>query len=164
MKHFILCLLISLSAWSSDGKFEEAALSMVPRSHVVEKRPTEYVVKSAAGTKIRIEFHRSGKLQEASGHNLNKGDEFEPGLGLLSLSSAARKVMDEKLRFLGHWSLEKDPKSGWFYEFHVERDSEPEYVHIHAKTGRELSSMTEIKVPASSPAKPEPKHHKEESR
>jgi hypothetical protein len=93
----------------------EEAQSMVPKGKLVEDNGREFLIKTAMGTKVVIEFHRNGSFQEASGKNLNQGDDLEPGDGLISLSSAAQKFQSSSPR--GYWTLEKDQILGWFYEF-----------------------------------------------
>lgn len=97
--------------WASVS--EETVLSMVPRSKVDLKQGRDYILKTVAGTKIRLEFKRNGKLEDVSGENLNKGDELEPGEGLISLSTAAQAI-GKKVE--GNWSLEQDSRLGWVYE------------------------------------------------
>jgi hypothetical protein len=90
---------------------------MVPRGKVIETYGRDFIVKTPAGTKINIEFNLNGKFQEASGKNLDKGDNLEPGDGLLSLSTAAQSLQKEGLSPNGFWNLEEDSKLGWIYEF-----------------------------------------------
>lgn len=104
--------LLSLSAFAS----EDLALSMVPRSKVIENYGRDFILKTKAGTKIDIEFSRKGKLESASGKNLNKGDELEPGDGLIALSSAAHILYQNGKLTEGYWTLENDPELGWIYE------------------------------------------------
>jgi hypothetical protein len=107
---------------------EKIALSMVPRGKLVDTIGRDYIIKTPAGTKIEIEFKRSGKFDEAKGQNLNKGDELEPGEGLISLSSAAQILNATGKKPEGHWRLEEDPDLGWIYELKM--------TIIHAKTGK----------------------------
>lgn len=109
---FILLLFGSLSYAATD-----VATSMVPRGKVIETYGREYIVKTKAGTKVEIEFSLDGKFQEAFGKNLNKGDDFEPGEGLLSLTSVARFLHEKGHKAEGYWTIEKDEKLGWVYEF-----------------------------------------------
>lgn len=94
----------------------EIARSMVPRGKIAETLGRDFIVKTKAGTKIDIEFTRSGSFEEASGKNLNKGDELEPGEGLISLGSAAQAIQKIGLNPEGYWLLEKDQMMGWIYE------------------------------------------------
>lgn len=66
-------------SWGS----REIAVSMVPRGKMIEENGREFLVKTTSGTKVIVEFHRQGGLQEASGKNLNQGDDLEPGDGLI---------------------------------------------------------------------------------
>lgn len=107
----LIALLIPGISWGVVS--EETVLSMVPRSKVDLRQGRDFILKTMAGTKIRIELKRDGKLEDVSGENLNKGDELEPGDGLISLSTAAQAI-GQKAE--GNWSLELDPKLGWIYE------------------------------------------------
>lgn len=129
MKRIYLC---SLTLLLSSGVFAatDVALSMVPRGKLVETIGRDFVIKTPAGTKIGIEFTRDGKLEEAKGVNLNKGDELEPGDGLLSLSSVAQILQGTGLKPQGYWLLEQDKDMGWVYEF--------EGKIVNAKTGKIL--------------------------
>ncbi len=105
----------------------DVALSMVPRGKLAETIGRDFIIKTTAGTKIGIEFTRDGELKEAKGVNLNKGDELEPGDGLLSLSSVARILQSTGLKPQGYWMLERDKDLGWIYDF--EKNS------VNAKNG-----------------------------
>lgn len=129
MKWIYLCLvaqLVSIDTFAAP----EVALSMVPRGKVFETIGRDFVIKTPAGTKIDIEFRRNGKLEEAKGVNLNKGDELEPGEGLLSLSSVAQILQGSGFKPQGYWLLEEDKEMGWVYEF--------ESNIVSAKTGKIL--------------------------
>lgn len=115
----------------------DVAKSMVPRGKILETLGRDFIVKTTAGTKIGIEFTRSGDLEEAFGKNLNQGDELEPGDGLISLSSAAQIMQNAGLKPAGYWLLEKDHLMGWIYEVNG--------TIISAKTGAILKK-TEISI------------------
>jgi hypothetical protein len=110
-------LLIILSTTQLSYGAQEIALSMVPRGKLVDNFGRNFTVKTLAGTKINIEFKLDGKFDEARGLNLNKGDELEPGEGLISLSTAAQKLSQLGAKPQGYWHLEEDQKLGWVYEF-----------------------------------------------
>ena len=129
MKLIYLCILaqvLSLGVFAAT----DVALSMVPRGKLVETTGRDFIIKTTAGTKIGIEFTREGKLEEAKGVNLNKGDELEPGDGLLSLSSVAQILQGTGVKPQGYWMLEMDKDMGWVYEVAGKI--------ISAKTGRIL--------------------------
>lgn len=130
MKRIYLCILaqcLSMGVFAAT----DIALSMVPRGKLVETIGRDFVIKTPAGTKIGIEFTRDGRLEEAKGVNLNKGDELEPGDGLLSLSSVAQILQSTGFRPQGYWMLEQDKNMGWIYEF--------EGKIVNAKTGKIIS-------------------------
>lgn len=95
----------------------DIATSMVPKGRIIETWGRDFIVRGRHGTNIGIEFSLDGKFKEATGKNLTKGDELEPGDGLLSLSTAAQHLLKKGLRPEGYWTIEKDDKLGWIYEF-----------------------------------------------
>lgn len=120
-------------SWGS----REIAVSMVPRGKMIEENGREFLVKTTSGTKVIVEFHRQGGLQEASGKNLNQGDDLEPGDGLISLSTAAQGF--ERPGPRGYWTLEKDQVLGWIYDFNLGV--------VDAKTGKLLERMNVAQDP-----------------
>lgn len=134
----ILVMLFSHAAFSITP---DVALSMIPRGRLIEQSGRDFMVKTTAGTKIGVEFHRSGKFEEAKGHNLNRGDELEPGDGLISLSTAAQSLVSKGIVPKGQWVLDQDEKLGWVYEF--------ENTIVDARTGKIVSGY---ELPARSAA------------
>lgn len=135
-----LALVLTAISFSAHAVISETvALSMVPRGKVDIQQGRDFTIKSVAGTKIKIEFRRTGKFEEASGDNLNKGDELEPGEGMISLSSAAQKLQEKGIKPEGHWSLEQDPKYGWIYEMNHQHI-------IDAKTGKAINDTDSLKT------------------
>lgn len=128
---WILVMLFSHSAFSLTP---DLALSMVPRGKLMDQSGRDFIIKTGAGTKIGIEFERSGKFQEAKGNNLNRGDELEPGDGLISLSTAAQSLAKKGIVPQGHWVLDFDAKHGWVYEF--------ENTLINAKNGDVINGFS----------------------
>lgn len=133
-----LLLFSTLSYAALPPEVESMALSMVPRGRIIEKTFREYTVKSKAGTKIKLEFEREGVFQEAQGLNLNHGDDFEPGQGLISLASIAQTVSKLGHQVKGPWNLEKDKKLGWVYELSGESAGESVSLLIDASNGKIL--------------------------
>ncbi len=116
MKRLYLIFFLILLSLGADAA-SDIALSMVPRGRLIETIGRDFIIKTTAGTKIGIEFTRDGKFEEAKGGNLDKGDELEPGDGLMSLSSIAQLLQKAGIKPQGYWLLENDKKMGWIYEF-----------------------------------------------
>lgn len=135
MKWILLGSLMSLFIPMATPATPEVVITMVPRGKVVEHFGRDFIIKTQAGTKIGIEFNRAGKFEEARGLNLNKGDELEPGEGLISLSSAAQSLVSMGHKPEGYWSLDEDKELGWIYEFQT--------VLVSAKTGKILKKISE---------------------
>jgi hypothetical protein len=130
MKVFIFMFLMSAGFLHASS---EIALSMVPRSKLVEEIGKDFILRTQSGTKVHIEFTRTGILEEAKGKNLGQGDEFEPGDGLISLGTAARSLEALGMKPTGLWNLEKDPELGWVYEI--------QNVLVDARDGKILKSI-----------------------
>lgn len=109
------------------------AVSMVPKGKLFDFINRDFDIRTKAGTTIEIEFGRDGKLKQASGKNLNKGDELEPGEGLISLSTIAQKLGTSGSKPEGYWLLEEDPELGWIYEIDNKL--------ISAKSGKLLRTL-----------------------
>jgi hypothetical protein len=127
----IFSLIFSQLAFS----LNDIAVSMVPRGKVIETFGRNFTVRTLSGSKITVEFYLDGKFKEASGKNLNQGDELEPGEGLICLSTAARKLNQSGTKPKGYWTLEEDKTMGWIY---VLGDT-----IIDAKTGKILKNIIE---------------------
>jgi hypothetical protein len=136
-------LISSFSAVGNIEPVETTALSMVPRGILIANIAREYFVKTKAGTKIKVEFGHNGKFEEASGMNLNHGDEFEPGMGLISLGTAARSVVRIGYPVRGDWNLEKDSTHGWVYEMAGESNDEEIFHLVNATSGQFIGSIAE---------------------
>lgn len=134
-----VCLLTSMANSSSPEKPDSIALSMIPHGKIIDKLFREYTVKTKAGTKIKLEFERDGKFQEAFGLNLNHGDDFEPGQNLKSLSSVAQAISKLGHQVRGPWKLEKDSQLGWVYELSGESNGAPLSFLVEASTGKLVS-------------------------
>lgn len=118
-----LLLFFSLNLYANP----EIATQMVPKGRIYETEGRDIILRTMIGTKVRIEFKRNGGFQEAKGMNLNKGDEFEPGDGLISLGTAAKRLTKSGFKPEGHWRLSEDNQFGWVYEIDQHL--------INAKTG-----------------------------
>lgn len=129
LKKFAFMMLLSNWALASNTGM---ALSMIPKGKLVEQVGRDFIIKTEAGTKIHVEFKRNGNFEEAKGYNLNKGDDLEPGEGLISLSSAAHVLVKKGIVPQGAWHLDQDEKLGWVYEM--------ENTLINAKTGKIISA------------------------
>ena len=141
MKRYLLVTLVMIAPLYGLSKAtEELVKSMVPHGEVTQGFAKEYTVKTPAGTKITVEFDRAGKFDEASGLNLGKGDVFEPGDGLLTLGSVAKKLNEKGHFIVGEWRIEKDSKLGWIYELSGLQDEENINYVVDARTAQLISS------------------------
>lgn len=111
-----ISLLMIIPIYGISKATEEIVKGMVPHGNISQKIGKDYFVKTKAGTKVTVEFDRAGNFDEASGLNLGKGDNFEPGNGLMALDSVAKSLVVKGLHPLGIWKLENDSKLGWIYE------------------------------------------------
>lgn len=135
-RFLMITFLLIIPLYGLSKATEELVKSMVPRGEVAVKRGNDYAVRTQAGTKIMVEFNRGGELDEASGLNSDTGDIFEPGNGLITLSSAAQVAEREGHKIKGEWRLENDPTLGWIYELEGRYGEESlEYV-VNARTAQ----------------------------
>lgn len=114
---------------------EGVSLSMVPHGRLFETRGRTYILKSKGGSKIQIRYNLDGSFKDASGIDLNRGDELEPGDGLVSLSTVAKELGKGGDEPRGFWILEKDKNLGWIYDI--------QGTLVNAKTGKILSKISE---------------------
>jgi uncharacterized membrane protein YkoI len=140
--YLIICFfMLSSLSWGKVEIPEELVKSMVPQGEITSFLRRDFTVKTTAGTKIIIEFDRNGTLDEASGLNLGKGDIFEPGNGLISLSSAAQVIHQQGVKVAPIWRLEKDPKHDWVYEFEEEVDERTVEHLVNARNGKIIKTV-----------------------
>lgn len=128
---------------------ETISLSMVPHGKIFETRGRTYILKSRAGSKIQIRYNLDGSFKDASGIDLNRGDELEPGDGLISLSSVAKELGKEGNIPRGFWILEKDRTHGWIYDI--------QGTLINARSGKLISRISESDPPENRPSS-QPEH------
>ncbi len=132
----IIMLILCTKVWAFEEVNDQISLSMVPRGKIVEKERRYYKIKTRSGTRISVELYRNGNLEEASGRNLNGGDDFEPGQGLISLSTAAKFAIIPGTQLNGRWILDEDKKLGWIYEFYGEQKGTDLEILVNARTGK----------------------------
>lgn len=121
--------------------FEDLSKSMVPRSKIHETRGRTYLLRTKAGSNVTIRYNLDGTFKDASGVDINRGDELEPGEGLLSLSTVAQLAKKNGEKLAGFWILEKDQQLGWLYDIGG--------TLINAKTGKMISHGIELKTTTS---------------
>lgn len=135
-RYLIVILLMIAPLYGISKATEELVKSMVPRGEISQKFASEYTVKTQVGTKVIVEFDRTGAFDEASGLNLGKGDIFEPGNGLMSLGSVAKALNEKGHSVIGEWRFEKDSKLGWIYDLAGLKDEQNINYVIDAKTAQ----------------------------
>lgn len=135
-RYLITALLMIVPLYGISKATEEIVKSMVPHGKVSQKIGQDYLVKTKAGTKVSIEFDRTGNMDEASGISLGTGDIFEPGNGLMALESIAKGLMSKGHEVRGNWRLEKDSTLGWVYELAGTRMDEPAYFVVNARNSK----------------------------
>lgn len=130
-----LIILVSSLAFADEG----ISLSMVPHGKLFETRGRTYILKSKGGSKIQIRYNLDGSFKDASGIDLNRGDELEPGEGLVSLSSVAKELGKAGNEPRGFWILERDSKLGWIYDI--------QGTVVNAKTGKIITEISAVDLP-----------------
>jgi len=138
----LFVLFFEQTVWA-EGR-DDICESMVPKGKLVEKDGREYKIKTRAGTRITVELYRNGKLEEASGKNLNRGDDFEPGQGLISLTTAAQAATIPGINLETRWSLDHDKKLGWIYEFNGEHKGVETDILVDARNGKVILNHEDL--------------------
>ncbi len=139
-KCFIMSILMIIPIYGISKATEEIVKSMVPHGEIFQKQGADYSVKTKAGTKVTIEFDRTGMMDEASGLNLGSGDSFEPGDGLMALDSVAKSLTAKGHHLRGYWKLENDSKLGWVYELAGMKDEENINYVVNARSSLLIST------------------------
>jgi hypothetical protein len=135
-KYAVLSFLILVPFYGLCKATEELVRSMIPGGSVRQEMSTDFTVRTIAGTKVMVEFDQQGSLDEASGLNLGSGDIFEPGEGLLSLETTARKLTEQGHKVRGLWRLEKDLHARWYYELQVRSELEDTFLQVDARSAK----------------------------
>lgn len=139
-RYFTISLFMIIPMYGISKATEEIVKSMVPHGEISQKLGQDYSVKTKAGTKVTVEFDRTGIFDEASGLNLGKGDIFEPGNGLMALETVAKSLAKNGGRLLGEWKLENDSKLGWIYQISGVRDDGNLNYFINARNSQLISA------------------------
>jgi hypothetical protein len=141
-RYLTISLFMLVPVFGISKATEELVKSMVPHGEISQKRGQDYFVKTRSGTKVTVEFDRTGIFDEASGLNLGKGDIFEPGNGLMALETVAKSLEAKKkaTKIVGEWKLEKDSKLGWVYQLTGLRDEESLQYFVNARNSQLISA------------------------
>lgn len=139
-RYLTISLFMIIPMYGISKATEELVKGMVPHGEISQKLGQDYTVKTKAGSKITVEFDRTGLFDEASGFNLGKGDVFEPGNGLMALDTVAKSIENKENRILGEWKLEKDSKLGWIYHISGLRNDENLKYFVNARTSQLISA------------------------
>jgi len=133
-------LVISSCLCFADESIESTALSMIPRGKISRNKAPTFIIKTLAGTEVELAFKKDGKFKTAKGSNLGLGDDCEPGMGLISLSSAARGLNEFGHKVLGKWKLNKDSNHGWVYELNAAHTQEVIHL-VNAASGHFIGTL-----------------------
>jgi uncharacterized membrane protein YkoI len=108
---------------------------LVPESKLIKTSKKKKHFQTTAGSVVKLEFEKSGELEEASGKAALTGDVFVPSPDLKSLKTVTDAVTKAGKTLTGKWSFEHKFIKGWVYEFEgKEKDVKMEYL-VDAKEG-----------------------------
>lgn len=134
-----LSLLITMSMTSAND-----FTYVSPQSNVLQEGPKIIKLRTKNNTDIDILFNHKGQLEVAEGVNLNRGDIFIPGQGMLSLSEIERRMLSLGERIYGKWRLVKYQEYGWVYKVNAAGKGRPIFHLVNAYSGQLIGSMTQL--------------------
>lgn len=129
-------------AWSQDD-----FTYVSPHSTILKQADTTIEIKTRNNTRIKLLLDTLGKLESAEGVNLNRGDIFTPGQGILPLSQVEERMKKLGIKIYGRWSLIKFQEYGWVYKLNVAVKGDPIFHLVNAYSGQIIGTMTKFAPP-----------------
>ncbi|MFA5582911.1 MAG: hypothetical protein WDA09_01750 [Bacteriovoracaceae bacterium] len=137
----ILTALIILSL-PSFGKPPLVYLS--PESNSNGQNENIVKIKTKNNTYITIINNKNGQMEIAEGVNLNRGDIFDPGQGILPLSEIEKRMSLLGEKTYGKWRLIKYQEFGWVYQLNVASPDHALFHMVNAYSGQLIGSITKL--------------------
>lgn len=101
-------------------------------------------IKTKHHTLITIGLDANGEWEEVSGVNLNRGDEFFPGQGLLSLAQVERRMFLLGKKTYGRWRLVKYQQYGWVYQVNAQSKTQQTFLMLNAYSGQLIGELAQL--------------------
>ncbi len=96
----------------------------------------EVTVLTDTGSEVEFYFTQDGgALIQIEGDDGPFNYDLDPGLGLISFSSAKQAALDEYEGDIVKWELEQDSQGHWVYEFVIIASGNEETIKIDAQNG-----------------------------
>lgn len=115
-----------------------------PNSTVLHHSKKTIQLKTQNNTQITLYLDTKGELEAAEGVNLNRGDIFYPGQGILSLSDIEKRMKSLGEKTYGRWMFTKYQEYGWVYKLNVAVKGEPIFHMVNAYSGQLIGSMSKF--------------------
>lgn len=145
MPYMIIFLTLIFSATNASSSIAKNYDHFSPDATVIISTHQEIQIKTKRNTLIQILLDERGKLVMADGVNLNRGDLFYPGHGLLNLDQVETKMNQQGERIYGKWRLIEYQEYGWIYQVNVVTKNGESLFHlINAYTGQFIGSMAKL--------------------
>lgn len=100
------------------------------QSVVSKTKDNSIRLKTKRNTFIDLYLDQQGRLELAQGMNLNRGDIFNPGKGLLDLTTIEQKMISQGEKIYGKWRLIKYQEYGWVYQVNVASKKEQSLFYL----------------------------------
>ena len=142
MKHLLLACIISsfLTQRSWSASYQD--LSPEAQEVIIEQNTIK--IKTKHHTLITIGLDAQGGWEESSGVNLNRGDEFFPGQGLLSLGQVERRMSMLGRKIHGRWRLIKYQQYGWVYQVNAQSKNQQTFLMLNAYSGQLIGELAQL--------------------
>ena len=144
MKFLLLFCIILGSATSTVCSASYQDLSPEAQEVIIGSKTIK--IKTKGHTLITIKRDAVGKWEEISGVNLNRGDVFLPGQGLLSLEQVARKMLQQGRKIYGRWRLIKYQEYGWVYQVNAHNKTQATFLMLNAYSGQLIGELSQLPV------------------
>lgn len=142
MKHLLLaCIILSVltpQSWSASYQ------DLSPQAQEVIIEQNTIKIKTKHHTLITIGLDAQGGWEEISGVNLNRGDEFFPGQGLLSLGQVERRMSMLGRKIYGRWRLIKYQQYGWVYQVNAQSKNQQTFLMLNAYSGQLIGELAQL--------------------
>ncbi len=133
----ILCASIPIS-WSASYQ------DLSPQAQEVIINQNLIKIRTKHNTLITIDLNANGEWEEISGVNLNRGDEFFPGQGLLSLGQVEKRMLMLGKKIYGRWRLIKYQQYGWVYQVNAQNKNQQSFLMLNAYSGQLIGELAQL--------------------
>lgn len=122
---------------------------LCPNAQEIKINESQVKIRTQNRTEIFITLSPQGTWEEVKGVNLNRGDEFYPGQGMMSLHQISQRLHRLGKSIYGKWRLVKYQEFGWVYQVNAKAKKQPVFFMVNAYSGQligELAQLPPLKV------------------